>query len=82
VSPRARRLLVLATGLAGLVLMIAFDRPLTRVLGVLSLFAFIVAGLFVVADREFLGAVEPDTEPSRLPSHASGIPSATSTTTP
>lgn len=73
---------MLATGLAGLVLMIGFDRPLTRVLGVLSLFAFIVAGLFVVADREFLGAVEADTEPSRLPSHAGGIPSATSTTTP
>ncbi len=79
-SPRARRLLVVATGIAGLVLMVGFDRPLTRVLGVLSLFAFIVAGLFLVADREFLEAVEPDTEP--LPSHAGGLPSATSTTPP
>ncbi len=71
-SPRARRRLVLATGIAGLVLMIGFDRPLTRVLGVLSLFAFIVAGLFVVADREFLGAVEPDSGSARLTSSHPG----------
>jgi ABC-type glucose/galactose transport system permease subunit len=64
VNPRARRRLVVATGIAGLVLMIGFDRPLTRVLGVLSLFAFVVAGLFLVADREFLEVVEPDAEPS------------------
>jgi hypothetical protein len=39
---------------AGLVLMLGFDRPLTRLLGVVSLFAFVVAGLFLVADEEFL----------------------------
>ncbi len=81
-SPRAPRLLVVVSAVGGLVLMIGFDRPLTRVLGVLSLLAFIVAGLFLVATPEFLGATEPDAEPSRLPSRAGGIPPATSSTTP
>jgi hypothetical protein len=40
---------------AGLVLMIGFDAAITRVLGVLLLFAFIVTGVFLIADPEFLG---------------------------
>ena len=39
---------------AGLVLMIGFELAVTRVLGVLALFAFIVIGVFVIADPEFL----------------------------
>jgi hypothetical protein len=39
---------------AGLVLMIGFELWFTRVLGVLALFAFIVTGVFVIADPEFL----------------------------
>jgi hypothetical protein len=39
---------------AGLVLMLGFDRPATRVLGVMSLAVCFVAGLFLVADTEFL----------------------------
>ena len=39
---------------AGLVLMIGFELAVTRVLGVLALFAFIVTGVFVIADPEFL----------------------------
>jgi hypothetical protein len=38
----------------GLVLMIGFDAAITRVLGVLLLFAFIVTGVFLIADPEFL----------------------------
>jgi hypothetical protein len=40
---------------AGLVLMIGFEATITRILGVLLLFAFIVTGVFVIADPEFLG---------------------------
>jgi hypothetical protein len=39
---------------AGLVLMIGFELAVTRVLGVLALFAFIVTGVFLIADPEFL----------------------------
>jgi uncharacterized membrane protein YkgB len=39
---------------AGLVLMIGFEHAVTRVLGVLALFAFIVTGVFLIADPEFL----------------------------
>jgi hypothetical protein len=38
----------------GLVLMLAFEAALTRVLGVLALFAFIVIGVFLIADPELL----------------------------
>jgi hypothetical protein len=39
---------------AGLVLMLGFETVVTRVLGVLALFTFIVTGVFVIADPEFL----------------------------
>jgi hypothetical protein len=45
---------MLACLAAGLVLMIGFEDWYTRVLGVLALFAFIVTGVFVIADPEFL----------------------------
>ena len=45
---------MLACLAAGLVLMIGFELWVTRVLGVLALFAFIVTGVFVIADPEFL----------------------------
>ena len=38
----------------GLVLMLAFESAVTRLLGVLALFAFIVIGVFLVADPAFL----------------------------
>jgi hypothetical protein len=38
----------------GLVLMIGFEATVTRVLGVLALFAFIVLGVFLIADPELL----------------------------
>jgi hypothetical protein len=38
----------------GLVLMIGFELAITRVLGVLALFAFVVVGVFVIAAPDFL----------------------------
>ena len=43
----------------GVVLMIGFEAPLTRVLGVLALFAFIVVGVFRIADPAALEG-DPD----------------------
>ena len=44
--------------LAGAVLMVAFEAPVTRVLGLLCLFGFIVGGVFLIADPAFLGEEE------------------------
>jgi len=38
----------------GLVLMLGFDHALTRIVGVLALFTFIVTGVFLIADPAFL----------------------------
>ena len=50
---------------AGLVLMIGFELAVTRVLGVLALFTFIVTGVFLIADPAFLAAEEGSTEAER-----------------
>jgi hypothetical protein len=49
-----RVVLMFACLAAGLVLMIGFEAAVTRVLGVLALFAFIVLGVFLIADPELL----------------------------
>jgi len=54
VSRRALSRVLLTSLVAGLVLMLGFDRPATRLLGVVSLAVFFVAGLFLVADENFL----------------------------
>jgi hypothetical protein len=41
---------------AGLLLMLLFEAWFTRVLGVAALFAFIVSGVFLIADPVFLAA--------------------------
>jgi hypothetical protein len=46
----------------GLVLMLGFHAPVTRILGVAALFAFIVSGVFLIADPALLGQDE-DGEP-------------------
>ncbi len=43
----------------GLVLMLGFEAPLARIVGVPALFAFIVAGVFLIADPAFLAEDEP-----------------------
>jgi hypothetical protein len=41
---------------AGLLLMLLFEAWFTRLLGVAALFAFIVSGVFLIADPAFLAA--------------------------
>ena len=45
---------------AGLALMLAFESWITRLLGVLALFAFIVIGVFLIADPVFLAEEEEE----------------------
>ena len=45
---------------AGLALMLVFESAITRVLGVLALFAFIVIGVFLIADPAFLAEEEDE----------------------
>jgi len=47
-------LLVVGSLVAGMALMIPFEATITRILGVLLLFAFIVGGLFVIAEPRFM----------------------------
>jgi len=42
----------------GLVLMVGFEHVITRILGLLCLFAFIVMGVFAIADPDALSQVE------------------------
>jgi uncharacterized membrane protein YoaK (UPF0700 family) len=48
----------IACFVVGVVLMVGFEATVTRILGVVLLFAFIVSGVFVVADPAFLAAEE------------------------
>jgi hypothetical protein len=52
------RLLMLGCLVSGLALMLGFESAITRLLGVLALFAFIVIGVFLIADPEFLAEEE------------------------
>jgi len=49
---------LLAAFVAGVVLMVAFEHVVTRVLGLLCLFGFIVGGVFLIADPVALGKQE------------------------
>jgi hypothetical protein len=60
------RWILLAAG-AGVVLMVAFESPLTRVLGLLCLFGFIVGGVFLIADPDLLGREEEGMPDDRSP---------------
>jgi hypothetical protein len=61
-KPTVRRrplvLLMFASLAIGLVLMLAFHAPVTRIVGVAALFTFIVSGVFLIADPAFLGPDE------------------------
>ena len=52
------RWLMLGCLVVGLGLMLAFESAIARTLGVLALFAFIVIGVFLIADPEFLAREE------------------------
>ena len=45
---------LLAAFVLGVVLMVGFEHVVTRVLGLLCLFGFIVGGVFLIADPAFL----------------------------
>jgi hypothetical protein len=56
VTGGTRRLLPVTMGsfVLGSAIMLAFEAPLARIAGVALLFCFIVSGVFLVADPEFL----------------------------
>jgi hypothetical protein len=58
------RLPILALGafLLGVALMIPFEHTITRILGVVLLFAAIVGGVFAIATPELLAEDDPDEE--------------------
>ncbi|HEV2787329.1 MAG TPA: hypothetical protein VGV67_13105 [Solirubrobacteraceae bacterium] len=54
-TSRGRRTgLVFALLALAVVTMVVFEATITRVIGVLALFGFVVAGAFAIADHEFL----------------------------
>lgn len=62
-SRRRRALLVAVAFVIGVGLMVPFEATITRVLGVAFLVAFIVAGVFLIAEPGFLSADE-DSDPA------------------
>jgi len=58
---------IMAAAVLGVVLMVGFDSPLTRVLGLLCLFGFIVGGVFLIADPVALGSEEAPMHDERSP---------------
>ncbi len=59
-APKRRRLtaFMLTSFAVGLVLMIPFEHAVTLALGVLAMVAFVVAGVFLIADPAFLAEEE------------------------
>jgi hypothetical protein len=51
-----------ASLVVGVLLMVPFESTVTRLLGLLCLFGFIVGGVFLIADPAFLGD-EEDADP-------------------
>jgi NADH:ubiquinone oxidoreductase subunit 6 (subunit J) len=64
-SKRALLGVMLACLVVGMGLMLVFESALSRVVGLLALFAFIVIGVFLIADPEFLASEEEDQVGSR-----------------
>jgi hypothetical protein len=59
-SKRALLAVMLGCLVVGMGLMLAFESALSRVAGLLALFAFIVIGVFLIADPTFLAAEDGD----------------------
>ena len=59
--------LMLGSFAVGLVLMVGFEHVVTRILGVLALFCFLVTGVFLIADPDLLGKEEEDMPDERAP---------------
>jgi hypothetical protein len=58
---------LLAAFLVGVVLMVSSEHVVTRVLGLLCLFGFIVGGVFLIADPVALGKEEEVMHDERAP---------------
>jgi hypothetical protein len=50
--------LMLACAVVGVPIMVLFESAPTRIIGVLSLFGFIISGVFLIADPSALGRVD------------------------
>ena len=59
-SKQALMAVMLGCLAVGMVVMLVFDSAIARVVGVLALFAFIVMGVFLIADPEFLAAEDDE----------------------
>ena len=59
--------LMLGSFAVGLVLMVGFESVVTRVLGMTCLFAFIIGGVFLIADPDVLGKEEEGMVDDRSP---------------
>jgi hypothetical protein len=57
---------MLGSFVVGVVLMVLFHEPITRIVGVTALFTFIVSGVFLIAAPDFLGP-EDDPPPDAGP---------------
>jgi energy-converting hydrogenase Eha subunit C len=59
-TPHRRPLLIICVAcfVLGSAVMVVFDQPLARIVGVALLFAFIVSGVFLVADPDWLARDE------------------------
>jgi hypothetical protein len=57
-SKGRKALLVVAAFVIGVGLMVPFEATITRILGMTFLLAFIVGGVFVIAEPRFLSADE------------------------
>ena len=55
--------LALAARVLGVLLLVPFDAWFTRLLGVLALFAFVVAGVFAIANPALLDDDDEGTQP-------------------
>ena len=63
---RRTALVFVLLGIA-VVTMVVFEATITRVIGVLALFGFVIAGVFAIADHDFLSP-EADRESDRAKS--------------
>jgi hypothetical protein len=62
--------LTVASFVLGIALMVPFDYAITRALGVLALFGFIVSGVFLIADPDVIA--RDDDEAAALNARARG----------
>ena len=70
---RARTRLVFVLLAVAVVFMLVFEAPLARLIGVLALFGFVIAGVFAIADHDFLDPAADDDESTHGDAPVAGI---------